>query len=110
MPPPPPGGWTGARRRTGSITKTGNARVRHILIQAAWKYTRKPMWSERLLEHWKTQPAALETIAQKAKSRLFKRYHHLVNRGKAKQKAIVAIARELAGFLWAAGQIEDTAA
>ena len=96
--------------RRGSITKTGNARVRHLLIQAAWKYTRKPMWSERLREHWKTQPAALETIAQKAKERLFKRYHHLVNRGKQKQKAVVAIARELAGFLWAAGQIEATAA
>ncbi len=96
--------------RRGSITKTGNARVRHLLIQAAWKYTRKPLWSERLREHWKTQPAAVETIAQKAKERLFKRYHHLVNRGKQKQKAVVAIARELAGFLWAVGQIEATAA
>ena len=96
--------------RRGSITKTGNARVRHLLIQAAWKYTRKPMWSERLRDHWKTQPAALERIAQKAKDRLFKRYHHLVNRGKQKQKAVVAMARELAGFLWAAGQIEATAA
>ena len=96
--------------RRGSITKTGNARVRHLLIQAAWKYTRKPLWSERLRAHWKTQPVALETIAQKAKERLFKRYHHLVNRGKQKQKAVVAIARELAGFLGAAGQIEATAA
>jgi len=83
---------------------------RHLLIQAAWKYTRKPMWSKRLREHWNTQPAALEAIAQKAKDRLYKRYHYLVNRGKAKQKAIVAIARELAGFLWSAGQIEATAA
>ncbi len=101
---------SGAVVRRGSITKTGNARVRHLLIQAAWKYTRKPMWSKRLREHWNTQPAALEAIAQKAKDRLYKRYHYLVNRGKAKQKAIVAIARELAGFLWSAGQIEATAA
>jgi transposase len=100
---------SGAMFRRGSITKTGNARVRHLLIQAAWKYTRKPLWSERLRDHWKTQPAALEKIAQKAKDRLHKRYHHLVNRGKQKQKAVVAIARELAGFLWAAGQIEATA-
>ena len=58
---------SGAMFRRGSITKTGNARVRHLLIQAAWKYTRKPLWSERLRDHWKTQPAALEVIAQKAK-------------------------------------------
>jgi transposase len=96
--------------RRGAITKTGNAHVRHLLIQAAWKYTRKPVASKRLREHWKSQPAALEAIAQKARDRLYKRYHHLVNRGKAKQKAVVAVARELAGFLWSAGQIEATAA
>jgi transposase len=96
--------------RRGSITKTGNAQVRHVLIQAAWKYTRKPSESKRLREHWKIQPAAVQKIAQKAKDRLYKRFWHLTNKGKLKQKAIVAIARELAGFLWAAAQVETTAA
>ena len=96
--------------RRGSITKTGNAQVRHLLVQAAWKYVRTPLESKRLREHWKRQPAAVETIAQKARKRLHKRYYDLVNRGKPKQKAVVAMARELAGFLWSAGQIEATAA
>jgi len=95
--------------RRGSITKTGNAQVRHILIQAAWKYTRKPSESKRLREHWKTQPAAVATIAQKAKDRLYKRFCHLTNNGKLRQKAVVAVARELAGFLWAAAQVESNA-
>ena len=96
--------------RRGSITKTGNSQVRHVLIQAAWKYTRKPSESKRLREHWKSQPAAVAKIAQKAKERLHKRFRHLTAKGKLKQKAVVAIARELAGFLWAAAQVESTAA
>jgi transposase len=96
--------------RRGSITKTGNAQVRHVLIQAAWKYTRKPSESKRLREHWKTQPASVQKIAQKAKDRLYKRFQHLTNAGKLKQKAVVAVAREFAGFLWAAAQVDDIAA
>ena len=93
------------------ITKAGNAHVRHILIQAAWKYIHQPdKVPPRLREHWKTQPAALETLSRKAKYRLHKRYWHLVNAGKARQKAIVAVAREFTGFLWAAAQVETTAA
>jgi transposase len=96
--------------RRGSITKTGNSQVRHVLIQAAWKYTRKPTESKRLREHWKSQPAAVAKIAQKAKDRLHRRFLHLTNKGKLKQKAVVAIARELAGFLWAAAHVEARAA
>ena len=96
--------------RRGSISKTGNARVRHVLVQAAWKYARKPSESKRLREHWKTQPAAVARIAQKAKDRLHKRFCHLMNKGKVKQKTVTAVARELAGFLWAAGQVSNTAA
>jgi len=101
---------SGEVTRRGSITKTGNAHLRHLLIQAAWKYTRKPLPSKRLIEHWKSQPAKVQSIAQKAKDRLYRRFLHLVNHGKLKQKAVVAIARELAGFLWAAAQVEATAA
>jgi len=96
--------------RRGSITKTGNARVRHVLIQAAWKYARKPSESKRLREHWKTQPASVNRVAQKARDRLHKRFCHLLAKGKVKQKAVTAVARELAGFLWAAGQLAETAA
>jgi transposase len=93
------------------ITKAGNAHVRHMLIQAAWKYIHQPdRVCQRLREHWKTQPAALQTLSQKAKNRLYKRYWHLVKAGKAPQKAIVAVARELTGFLWAAAHVETTAA
>ena len=96
--------------RRGSITKTGNSHVRHVLIQAAWKYARRPKESKRLREHWKNQPAAVAKIAQKAKDRLHRRFLHLTHKGKIKQKTVVAIARELSGFLWAAAQVEATAA
>jgi len=85
----------------GGITKTGNGRVRRVLIESAWHYRHRPNVGLRLKTRRKDQPQWAVDIADRAMLRLFKRYHHLVNRGKIPQKVTVAIARELAGFIWA---------
>lgn len=86
---------SGERRRPGGLTKTGNARARKALIEAAWTYSRP---SRRACTAATPELAA---IAEKARHRLSRRYRLLCNRGKRPQVAIAAIARESLGFVWA---------
>lgn len=88
--------------RRGSITKTGNAHVRRVLIEAAWHYRHRPGVSIHLRKRREGQPQWAMAVADKAQQRLHRRYTRLVARGKPGSKAIVAVARELVGFLWAA--------
>jgi len=92
---------SGQKERKGSITKTGNKRVRRLLIEASWHY-RHPYiaGSKRLRERRQDQPQWAIDIADKAGQRLRKRYWYLINHGKPPCVATVAIARELAGFIW----------
>lgn len=92
---------SGDKDRKGSITKAGNKRVRRLLVEASWHY-RHPYstTSKALRERRKDQPQWAIDIADKAGQRLRKRYWHLVNNGKMPCKATVAVARELAGFIW----------
>jgi len=90
---------TGNTVRRGGITKTGNARARKALVEAAWTYTRPAK-----LPKPADQLGALRAIADKARHRLSGRYRRLTARGKRPSVAVVAIARELAGFLWAIAQ------
>jgi transposase len=93
---------SGTRRRLGSITKAGSSHCRHVLIQAAWSIVRtRPRTSDRLRRQWEHQPPWVVAVAQKAMARLHRRYLHLVLRGRPSQVAITAVARELAGFVWA---------
>lgn len=91
---------TGEKRRTGGITKTGNAHVRRILTEISWAYVKRPAIGPKLRRRRQGQPGWIIAIADKAQSRLFRRYWRLVNQGKPKNKALTAIARELVGFLW----------
>lgn len=88
----------------GAITKTGNTHVRRLLIETTWSYRLKPRVS-RLLR-WRSAQVAEEVkqIAWKAQDRVHSRYVRLLARGKPKNKVLVAMARELVGFLWAAAQ------
>jgi transposase len=86
-------------RRLGVITKTGNWRARWILGQAAWKQRYRP-GSERLRRHWKTQPLELVAIGRKAEKRLNHTYWKIALR-KDRRIAATAVAREMAGFVWA---------
>jgi len=87
--------------RRGPITRTGNGRARKVLVEAAWTYRMQARVSQMLLRRQQGLPEQVCRIAWKAQLRLCTRYRRLTARGKAKQQVVVAIARELSGFLWA---------
>jgi len=90
------------RTRRGGITKAGNSHARRVLIEAAWHYRHPPRISAGLTERRAGQPAAVIAIADKAQQRLYRRQRHLAAHGKTATQAVVAGARELIGFVWAA--------
>ncbi|MFI5457219.1 MAG: IS110 family transposase [Isosphaerales bacterium] len=97
-----PSEWTsGPRRRPGPITRTGNAHVRHVLVESAWHYRRQPRMSKALRERSKGVSPQVCAIAWKAQTRLHNRLQRLIGRGKNPAEAATAVARELAGFVWA---------
>lgn len=98
---------TGKRRRQGPITRCGNGHLRRILVEAAWHYRHVPLLSKELRRRNQRLAPGVQRIAWEAQKRLNKRLYHLIHSGKSVQKAITALARELAGFLWAVGQEEQ---
>ncbi len=93
---------SGDRERRGRITKAGNTHARRILVEAAWHYRHPPRLGAALARRSQGQPPAVLAQAWQAQQRLHRRYRHLVGHGKRPPVAVVAIARELVGFLWAA--------
>jgi transposase len=91
---------SGDKQKKGSITKTGNKRVRRLLNETAWHYRHRYVPSAALKKRRKGQPQWAIDIADAAGRRLSKRHRHLVNNGKMPCKANIAVARELAGFIW----------
>jgi transposase len=92
---------SGEQRRQGSITKAGNAHARRALVEGAWAYRYPAKVSRHLQLRLEKQPKLIQDISWKAQVRLCKRYRRLVSRGKHANIVTVAIARELAGFMWA---------
>ncbi len=92
---------SGPRQRRGGITKTGNAHVRRVLVEAAWAYRHRPSLTTRQYKVLAAQPPEVAAIAREATARLTKRFGRLVGRGKRQQLAVTAVARELCGFVWA---------
>jgi transposase len=92
---------SGAQRRQGSITKAGNSHARRVLVEGAWAYRYPAKVSRHLQLRLETQPKIIQDISWKAQVRLCNRYRRLVARGKHATIVTVAIARELAGFMWA---------
>jgi transposase len=99
---------SGDRERRGGITKAGNSHCRHVLLQAAWSYRHPPQLGTSLKARQRGQPAVVIAHAWKAQHRLYKRYHRIAHR-RPSQIAVVAVARELIGFLWAAMRELDVA-
>lgn len=98
---------SGKRTQRGAITKTGNKHVRRILVEAAWHYIRPAAMSQALRARNKLVSDEVSRIAWKAQKRLHRKFQHLLyERGKPSQVAVIAVARELAGFLWAIAQQE----
>jgi transposase len=91
---------SGERYQTLGITKAGNRHLRTPLVEAAWSYRHRPHVGVDLIKRQKGQPAEVVAISWKAQHRLNRQYRQLVGRGKHRNKAIVAVARELLGFVW----------
>jgi transposase len=95
---------SGARVRRGRITKSGTAHLRRVLGEAAWCHRHGPSVSRELAARRQDAPRAVRQLARKAQARLHRRYWRLLQRGKLHTVAVTAVARELAGFVWAIGQ------
>lgn len=91
---------SGQRRRQGAITKTGNGHARWMLIECASHYSHNPKVTPRISARQKGQSQQVKTISWKAQNRLNFRYKCLSARRLHRNKVIVAMARELCGFLW----------
>jgi transposase len=101
---------SGKRMKRGSITKTGNAHLRRIAIEAAWSYRLRPCVGPALRKRQEGVPEEIKEIAWKAQIRLSKRYARLAAAGKDQRKIITAVGRELLGFVWAIGIKAEAAA
>jgi transposase len=92
---------TGDRRKSGGITKAGNIHARRLLVEAAWHYRHKPTVGVALRRRRDRQAESVIHIADKAMHRLQRRFLRLLAKGKSSHKSVVAVARELVGFIWA---------
>jgi len=88
------------KRRQGRITKCGNAHARWLLVECAQHYATPPKVSKELSRRQQAQPAQVRSISWRAQNRLHRRYTRLLGRRLQRNKAMVAIARELCGFIW----------
>jgi len=97
---------SGESRRQGAITKTGSGYARRLLVEAAWHYLPRPSEGPTIAARRAGQPDHVIQIAHRAERRLHRLYQRLRERGKPGNITTVAVARELACFLWAAAVSE----
>jgi transposase len=93
---------SGESRHQGAITKTGSGYARRLLVEAAWHYLPRPSEGPTIAARRAGQPDHVIQIAHRAERRLHRQYARLRSRGKPGNVSTVAVARELACFLWAA--------
>jgi len=98
---------SGATIKRGAITKTGNSLARTCLVEAAWTYRHPARVTKIIRDRLEGLPEPIRAIAWKAQVRLSARYRKLTAAGKPAPKAIVAIARELVGFIWAIARLVE---
>lgn len=98
---------SGERVRRGAITKTGNAHLRRIVVEAAWSYRHRPARGATLMKRQEGLSEEVKAIAWKAQHRLHERYRSLLGKGKNKQQVVTAIGRELLGFVWSIGVVTE---
>jgi transposase len=94
---------SGKRTQRGPITKCGNAHLRRVIVEAAWSYRLQPAVGPKLRKRQEGLSEEIKEIAWKAQTRLSKRYARLTLKGKDKRKVMIAVGRELLGFVWAIG-------
>lgn len=93
---------SGESSRQGSITKTGSMLARRLLVESAWHYGRQPRLGATFANRQAGQPEHILAIANRAQQRLYTVNRRMKARGKPHNVTVVACARQLAGFLWAA--------
>lgn len=95
---------SGDRVHRGPITKAGNAHLRRVLVEASWTYRGRNVTGRTVGARRQGCPPRVVQIARRAQDRLHRKFWRLTSRGKLSQVATVAVARELAGFIWAIAQ------
>ena len=95
---------SGPKRRQGSITKAGNSTARRMLVEVAWHYQHSARVSPIIAARQDQLPKAVTDMAWAAQLRLHGKFKRLMARRVMKTKAVVAVARELSGFVWAIGR------
>jgi len=100
---------SGERTRRGNITKTGNAHLRRVVVEAAWAYRHRPSVGAKLRKRQAHVSEEIKEISWKAQQRLHQRYRKLLAKGKSKGVVMTAVGRELLGFIWAIGIQAETA-
>ncbi|TDA70064.1 MAG: IS110 family transposase [Clostridia bacterium] len=95
---------SGGSHHRGSITKSGNAHLRRVVVEAAWNYRYLPAVGARLKKRQEGLPERIKAISWQAQHRLNLKFRRLSGRSKPNQVAAVAVARELLGFMWAIAQ------
>jgi len=88
------------KRRLGGITKMGNTRARRLLVEGAHSYRYQPKVSVEMEKRQEGLPQEIKNIAWQAQLRLCRRYQRLMHRGKHRNIVVVAITREMVGYLW----------
>ena len=99
---------SGPKRRQGAITKAGNSAARRMLVEVAWHYQHSVRVTPIIAKRQDQLPKEVTEIAWAAQLRLNAKFKRLVARRVMKTKAVVAVARELAGFVWAIGREVQT--
>ena len=84
------------------VTETGNAHLRRVLVEAAWAYRHRPRVGAPLERRQEGQPPEVIAYSWKAQTRLHDRFRR-ISATKNRNVAVVAVARELAGFIWGLG-------
>jgi len=95
---------SGKQEQRGRITRCGNSLVRRLLVESAWHYRHRPFMSQAISQRCEGLTQKVVDIAWRAQKRLHQKYMRLQMNGKPMQKVCVAVARELAGFIWAIGR------
>lgn len=100
---------SGRKIARGNITKAGNLRARRVLVEGAWTYRLPARMGEDITRRNEGLPEAIRAAAWKAQVRLCPRYRRLQNTGKPQNVIVVAIAREMAAFVWAIARMAQPA-
>ena len=98
---------SGPRQHLGAISRCGNGHARWLLTECAEHYARPPKISKELARRQEGQPAHIRALSWKAQNRLHLRFNRLLARRLQRNKAKVAVARELCGFVWALLRTQD---